>query len=139
MVTGRVWDGSPLSHSRPKIYGYFPPRPKLGLGRGMHSYPRFEVIIKISSLTHFDPGMCMHFVLPKKGGKQWVTDLLKWEKEISKKTTPYYHHITDLLYIWTLQIFWLSYNYNDPNKKEIIPNITNKSLIFCPETNKETP
>ena len=24
MATGRVWDGLPLSHSRPKIYNYFP-------------------------------------------------------------------------------------------------------------------
>ena len=70
MTIGRVWDGSPLSHSRPKIYGYFPPRPKLGLGRGMHSYPRFEVIIKIPSLARPDLGMCMDFVLPKKRGKQ---------------------------------------------------------------------
>ena len=36
----------------------------------MHSHPCFEVIIKISFLTHLEPGMCMHFELPKKGGKQ---------------------------------------------------------------------
>ena len=70
MTMGRVWDGSPLSHSRPKIYGYFSSRPKPGVGRGMHSHPRCEVIIKIPSPARPDPGMCMHFVLPKKMGKQ---------------------------------------------------------------------
>ena len=89
-----------------------------GVGRGMHSHPRFEVIIKIPSSACLDLGMCMHFVLPKKRGKQWVTELLKWGKEISKKTTPCCHQITNLLYIWTLQIFWLSCNNNYPNKKD---------------------
>ena len=58
MTTEWVWDGSPLSHSRPKIYGYFSSHPKPGAGHGMHSYPRFEVTIKIPSLARPDPGMC---------------------------------------------------------------------------------
>ena len=62
MATGRVT----LSHSRPKIYGYFPSRPKPGVGQGMHFHPRFEVIIEIPSPTHPNPAMCMHLVLPKK-------------------------------------------------------------------------
>ena len=33
MTTEWVWDGSPLSHSRPKIYGYFSSHPKPGVGR----------------------------------------------------------------------------------------------------------
>ena len=70
MATGRVWDGSPLSHSHPKIYGYFPSYPKPDAGRGMHSHSRFEVMIKIPFPTRPDPGMCMHLVLPKKMGKQ---------------------------------------------------------------------
>ena len=37
---------------------------------GMHSHPHFEVIIKISSPVHPDPGMCIHLVLSKKRGKQ---------------------------------------------------------------------
>ena len=146
---GRVWDGSSLSHSCPKIYSYFSSSPKLGAGRGMHSHPCFEVIIKISSLARPDPGMCMHLVLPKKRGKKWVIalqalelstcvcmyfltigiwdliaskfhmrNMLKWEKEISKKTTTCCHQIIDLLLVWTLKFFGLSCNYNDPNKKD---------------------
>ena len=154
-----------LSHSYPKIYSYFSSRPKPGVGRGMHSYPHFEVIIKISSSARPDPGMCMHLVLPKKRGKKWVTTLqalelstcvcmyfltigiwdliaskfhmrnmLKWEKEIRKKTTTCCHQITDLLLVWTLKFFGLSCNYNDRNKKD-----NPKYLIFCPETDKEIP
>ena len=49
MATGQVWDRSLLSHSRPKIFGYFPSRPKPGTGRGMQSHPYYKVKIKISS------------------------------------------------------------------------------------------
>lgn len=58
MTTGRVWDGSPLSHSRHKTYGYFSSRPKPGVGRGMHSHPYFEVTIKIPSSARPDLDMC---------------------------------------------------------------------------------
>ena len=60
MATGRVWDGSPLSHSRPKIFGYFPSRPKPEAGRGMQSHPCYKVKIKIPSPARPDAGMCCH-------------------------------------------------------------------------------
>ena len=52
---GQVWDGSPLSHSRPKIFSYFLSRPKPGAG---HSHPCYRVKIKIPSSARPDPGMC---------------------------------------------------------------------------------
>ena len=47
MAMGRVLDETPLSHSHPKIYNYFPSSPKPRAGWGMHSHPNFETTIKI--------------------------------------------------------------------------------------------
>ena len=124
------------------VISHLVPNSGPGGGVGMHSHPRFEVIIKISSLTRPDPSMCMHLVLPKKRGKNlnwapcvcmysWLLGFRTWQlvsstwatcwnekKKNSEKITPCCHQITDLLHVWTLQIFWLSCNYNDPNKKD---------------------
>ena len=57
MAIGRVLDETPLSHSHPKIYNYFPSPPKPRARWGMHSHPNFETTIKIPSAPCLDPGM----------------------------------------------------------------------------------
>ena len=57
MAMGRVLDETPLSHSHPKIYNYFPSPPKPRARWGMHSHPNFETTIKIPSAPCLDSGM----------------------------------------------------------------------------------
>ena len=69
MAMGQVLDETPLSHSHPKIYYYFPSSPKLRAGWGMHSHPNFETTIKIPSPPCLDPSM---FFLRNEIGNQRI-------------------------------------------------------------------